>query len=256
MTGQHDAGGQNGRDRDQAGRSGRPRQAPPGPDIIGDIQRWFIRSSAKNMRNQVGDQVRKTFGGSGPRVDVWDAATTEPPPQEGEAPECQWCPVCRAARRMREAGPGLGDQLSGAGDAVAAAVQEAFKAFDGLLGRAAGNGAQAGGAAGGGAAGGGGVDAGRAGAGRAGAGGADAGRADARPAGAEAAGGESAGAESAGAESAGTESAGTESGRTDSGRAESAGPESAGPGRADVWRDAAQPGGPEDRPGNEPGDRG
>jgi hypothetical protein len=64
---------------------------------------------------------------------VWDAATTEVPPEEGEAPECQWCPICRAARRMRESGPGLGGQLTTAGEAVAAAVQDAINAFDSVL---------------------------------------------------------------------------------------------------------------------------
>ncbi len=212
MTGQPEAGGQDGRDRGQAGRSGRPNQAPPGADILGDIQRWFIRSSAKNMRNQVSGQVRKSLGGGGQRTDAWDTATTEPPPQEGEPPECQWCPVCRAARRMREAGPGLGDQLSGAGDAVASAVQEAFKAFDSLLARSGGNGT--------------GADAGAAGGRRT-----DAGGAGARPSGARPSG--------AGAAGAGPSGAGA-----------------AGAGRADVWRDAAQPGGPDDGSGHEPGDRG
>jgi hypothetical protein len=217
MTGQPEAGGQNGRDRGQAGRSGRPKQSAPGADIIGDIQRWFIRSSARNMRNQVGGQVRKSFRGGGQGTDVWDTATTEPPQREGEPPECQWCPVCRAARRMRESGPGLGDQLSGAGDTVAAAVQEAFKAFDGLLARAAGNGTRA--------------DAGGAGNGtRADAGGAGNGtRADAR---------------------------GADGGRADAADSEPDATGLDGTGRADVWRDAAQPAEPQDGLGHEPGDRG
>ena len=66
--------------------------------------------------------------GSGPlRANVWDTATNEIPPDAGESPECQWCPICRAARRMRESGPGIGGQLSGAGDAVASAVQDAVE---------------------------------------------------------------------------------------------------------------------------------
>ena len=69
---------------------------------------------------------------------MWDAATTEIPPEVGEAPECQWCPICRAARRIRESGPGIGGQLSGAGDAVASAVQDAISAFDTVLAKAAG----------------------------------------------------------------------------------------------------------------------
>ncbi len=87
------------------------------------------------MRRELTGQFRRTFGSD--RVepgDVWDVATTEPPPYEtGEAPECAWCPVCRAARRIRENGPGLGGQIVGAGDAVASAVQEALSAFDTIL---------------------------------------------------------------------------------------------------------------------------
>src|SRR5580698_10456586 len=105
--------------------SQRPRQGTPGADMLSDLQRWLIRSSAKSMRKEIGGQVRRTFGGSerpGP-AEVWDTATNEIPPEVGESPECQWCPICRAARRMRDSGPGLGGQLSGAGDAVASAVQ-------------------------------------------------------------------------------------------------------------------------------------
>jgi hypothetical protein len=101
------------------------------------MQRRLIRAGAKNMRREFGGQVRKKLGGDRrERQDVWDTATTEPPPGEyGDAPECAWCPVCQAARRIRESGPGLGSQLSGAGEAVAAAVQAALGAFDGILSR-------------------------------------------------------------------------------------------------------------------------
>ncbi len=132
MTGQPDAGGQDGPGRERS-----DRQAPPGADILTEVQRWLIRSGAKSVRKEFGGQVRKTFGGGRQSsADVWDTATSEPPPEAGEAPECQWCPICRAARRMRESGPGLSGQLAGAGDAVAAAVHEAVKVFDSLLARA------------------------------------------------------------------------------------------------------------------------
>ena len=101
--------------------------------MFGDLQRWFIRQSAKNMRNQIGGQVRRTLGGGREPSDVWDTATNEIPPEVGESPECQWCPICRAARRMRDSGPGIGDQISGAGDVVASAVQDAISALDSLL---------------------------------------------------------------------------------------------------------------------------
>jgi hypothetical protein len=128
-----------GADRSGSGRSQQPGRRQPGSDLVGDLQRWLIRSSARNMRNQFEDQVRRTLGGQRTdKGDVWDVATTEIPPEVGEAPECQWCPICRAARRMRESGPGLTGQLSGAGDAVAAAMQDAVRAFDSFLSRAAG----------------------------------------------------------------------------------------------------------------------
>jgi hypothetical protein len=117
-------------------RNGRPRQPNPGADLLSDLQRWLIRSSAKNMRRELEDQVRRTLGGQRQEPgDIWDKATTEIPPDVGEAPECQWCPICRAARRMRDSGPGLAGQLSGAGDAVATAVQDALGALDTLLAR-------------------------------------------------------------------------------------------------------------------------
>jgi hypothetical protein len=110
----------------------------PGEDLLAGLQRWLIRSSAKSMRREIGGQVRRSLGGAkGEPQDVWGTATTEPPPDLGEAPECAWCPICRAARRMRETGPGLGPHLSGASDVVAAAVQDAIGALDGVLSRTA-----------------------------------------------------------------------------------------------------------------------
>jgi len=108
--------------------------------VFGDLQRWFIRQSAKNMRREISGQVRRTFGGGRPTSDVWDTATNEIPPEVGESPECQWCPICRAARRMRDSGPGIGGQISGAGDVVASAVQDAISALDSLLAKASGSG--------------------------------------------------------------------------------------------------------------------
>jgi hypothetical protein len=107
-----------------------------GVDVFGDLQRWFIRQSAKNMRREISGQVRRSLGGGRENSDVWDTATNEIPPEVGESPECQWCPICRAARRMRDSGPGIGDQLSGAGDVVASAVQDAISALDSLLSKA------------------------------------------------------------------------------------------------------------------------
>jgi hypothetical protein len=94
------------------------------------------------MRRELGGQVRRTLGGGRQqttKADVWDTATHEIPPEVGESPECQWCPICRAARRMRESGPGIGGQLSSAGDAVASVVQDAISAVDSILSRTGGS---------------------------------------------------------------------------------------------------------------------
>jgi hypothetical protein len=161
--GQHDRGGpakppgearasrpsdprETGAPRQSAPRQSAPRQsAPPrqlGADLAGEVQRWLIRSGARSVRREFGEQVRRTLGGGGRAepADVWGAATTEPPPDESlDSPECAWCPICRGARRIRESGPGLGSQLAGAGDAVASAVQEALAAFDAVLSASAGS---------------------------------------------------------------------------------------------------------------------
>jgi hypothetical protein len=104
-----------------------------GSDPIGDFQRWLMRSSAKNLSREIKGQVRRTFGGGSDNGNVWEIATTEPPPNVGEAPECAWCPVCRAARRFRESGPGLASQVAGAGDALLSVAQDTIAAFEATL---------------------------------------------------------------------------------------------------------------------------
>src|ERR1039458_3706461 len=100
----------------------------------------MVRSRAcrKSRACRIRGQVRRTRGTDRAKPqDVWSTVTTEPPPgQAGEAPECAWCPVCRAARRLRESGPGVGSQLAGAGDAVALAVTDALEALNAALSRA------------------------------------------------------------------------------------------------------------------------
>ena len=111
------------------GQSGSGRQPRPS-DPVADFQRWLMKAGARSMANQVAGQVKRTLGterrDSG---DVWDTATNEPPPNE--APECQWCPVCQAARAARlGGGSGLGAQLATAGGALASVVQDAFSVFE------------------------------------------------------------------------------------------------------------------------------
>lgn len=109
---------------------GRTNGQSRGSDPIADFQRWLMKAGARSMANQIADQVKRTLGAerrySG---DVWDTATNEPLP--GEPPECQWCPICQAARAARNGGAaGLGAQLANAGAALGSVVQDAFSAFE------------------------------------------------------------------------------------------------------------------------------
>ena len=128
-SGQPRNNGQPGQSSSGNGQAGSGRQTRPS-DPVADFQRWLMKAGARSMANQVAGQVKRTIGterrDSG---DVWDTATNEPPPNE--APECQWCPVCQAARAARlGGGSGLGAQLANAGGALASVVQDAFSVFE------------------------------------------------------------------------------------------------------------------------------
>src|SRR5215470_9854141 len=109
----------------------------PGSDPIADLQRWLMKAGARSLGRDVASKVRSTMGGgssSGKRAGVWETATTEPPGDE--PPECQWCPICRAARRYRESGgadSGLGSQLAGVGDVLAGLTRDAFGIFEAAM---------------------------------------------------------------------------------------------------------------------------
>ena len=114
------------------GQSGGGSQARRGNDPLADFQRWLMRAGARSMANQVADQVRRTVGQERrDRGDVWDTATNEPPPEE--SPECQWCPICQAARAARLSGPGLMSSVADVGGALAAMAQDAFSAFEQVM---------------------------------------------------------------------------------------------------------------------------
>ena len=108
----------------------------PGSDPIGDFQRWLMKAGAKSIGREVAGRVKSTIGGvSGGRgankADVWETATTEEPTDE--PPECQWCPICRAARRYRDSGGTGGSQFAGVGDTLAGLTRDAFSLFDAAL---------------------------------------------------------------------------------------------------------------------------
>ncbi len=140
MTGPSD-GGQQGKGRPAGDRQG----GDPGDSweqraagLTSEIQRWLIKTSARSMRDELGGQVRKALRGSdsGPG-DTWATATTEPPHAADEAPECAWCPVCRAARRISQAraagDSGAAPRLTDAADVVAGAVRDALAGIDSIL---------------------------------------------------------------------------------------------------------------------------
>jgi hypothetical protein len=107
----------------------------PGPDPIGDFQRWLMRAGARSIGAGVADRVKSTLGGGNAKhADVWDTATTEAPLDE--SPECQWCPICRAARRYRDAGgtgAAPGSPLAGMGDTLAGFTRDAFGLFEAAM---------------------------------------------------------------------------------------------------------------------------
>jgi hypothetical protein len=108
----------------------------PGSDPIGDFQRWLMRTGAKSLTRDVASRVRSTVGGgkSAKQGDVWDTATTEE--LTDEPPECQWCPICRAARRYRDSGgstANLGGQFAGVTDTLAGLTRDAFGLFDAAM---------------------------------------------------------------------------------------------------------------------------
>jgi hypothetical protein len=111
-----------------------------GQDPIGDFQRWLVRSGARSVSREVGDQIRSMLGLGGGPADVWSRATAPP---ADEAPECAWCPFCRAARVLRESGPGVSSQMAAAGEAVGVLARDAMSVVESALG-ATGRAAKAG----------------------------------------------------------------------------------------------------------------
>jgi hypothetical protein len=104
-----------------------------GNDLIGDFQRWLLRAGARGMSRELADQVRTALGKTQQQTggDVWKTATTEP--VAGEAPECAWCPLCRAARLVREAKPTRDTRVAAVGDALTTVVQDAVSVLEAAL---------------------------------------------------------------------------------------------------------------------------
>src|ERR1700750_2711256 len=110
----------------------------PGSDPIGDFQRWLMKAGAKSIGRDVAGRGRRSAlggGGGADKADVWETATTEE--LTDEPPECQWCPICRAARRYRDSGapanPTLSGQFVGVSDTLAGLTRDAFGLFDAAM---------------------------------------------------------------------------------------------------------------------------
>jgi hypothetical protein len=117
-----------------------------GNDLIGDFQRWLLRAGARGMSRELTDQVRTALGKTPqPSGDVWETATHDPAP--GEAPECAWCPLCRAARIVREAKPTRDNRVAAVGDALTTVVQDAVSVLEAALAATSRGGSAAGGSA-------------------------------------------------------------------------------------------------------------
>lgn len=100
-----------------------------GGDIAADFQRWLLRSGARGVSRELGGHLRSAFGRGGEARDVWQNATAPP----REAPECAWCPVCRAARVLRVSGPGLASQVAAASDLLGTMVQDAMSLVESAM---------------------------------------------------------------------------------------------------------------------------
>jgi hypothetical protein len=75
---------------------------------------------------------RRLNAGDASRDDVWSEATRET--WSGHfatgAPECRYCPVCRAVAASRESGPEVLSHVMAAGEQLYSAVREAMAGFE------------------------------------------------------------------------------------------------------------------------------
>lgn len=82
---------------------------------------------------RLAEVLRKRMSGAAARSgDVWSEATSD---AWGEhiatgAPECRYCPVCRAIAASRTSGPDVVSHVMSAGESLYAAVREAVAGFE------------------------------------------------------------------------------------------------------------------------------
>ena len=81
---------------------------------------------------RLAEVLRKRMNGGAGSGDVWSEATSD---AWGEhiatgAPECRYCPVCRAIAASRTSGPDVVGHVMSAGESLFAAVREAVAGFE------------------------------------------------------------------------------------------------------------------------------
>ncbi len=105
---------------------------------LDDLQRRLAIAGARSLGQQFAGQVSRTIRGDSD--DVWGTATAEPEDavSAGDAPECAWCPVCRAIRRARGSSPDLAGRVGETADAMMSAAYDAVAAIDAAFSRMSG----------------------------------------------------------------------------------------------------------------------
>jgi hypothetical protein len=80
------------------------------------------------------DSLRRRLGGPGEPdpADAWARAVHDEPVHHiaTGAPECKYCPVCRAIAASRQSGPGITENLVSAGRSLFAALGHALDGLD------------------------------------------------------------------------------------------------------------------------------
>ncbi|HUK68980.1 MAG TPA: hypothetical protein VLW50_09575 [Streptosporangiaceae bacterium] len=101
---------------------------------LDDLQRRIAIAGARSLGQQMAGQVGRTFRGES--GDVWETATAEPADATaGYAPECAWCPVCRAIRMARDSNPDLAGRVGETAGALMSAAHDVVTAVDAAISR-------------------------------------------------------------------------------------------------------------------------
>ena len=113
----------------------------PGSDPVGDFQRWLMRRAPQHRPGRGGPGEVHDRRRQAARSRPTSGRPRPPRSRPDEPPECQWCPICRAARRYRDSGgstANLGGQFAGVGDTLAGLTRDAFSLFDAACGHRSG----------------------------------------------------------------------------------------------------------------------